>query len=69
MQPLNLNGDSPWEEAIEDCEAILEWAEENPDRNFDTAFVESVQEQVEDREFVSDKQKAALDKIRETFGI
>jgi hypothetical protein len=48
-------------------DAILEWAEDHED--FDSSFVESLQNQWEKRGFLSTKQIFAIDNIIERFNI
>jgi hypothetical protein len=52
----------------EKIEMVLEWADnENPD--FDTEFIESLQEQYEEKGWLSEKQEEALDNIINKFRI
>lgn len=54
----------------EKIDMVLEWADsEDAPRDFDTSFVESLQEQFEDRGWLSDRQEEALDNIINKFGI
>lgn len=49
------------------CEAIMEYARKHP--RFDTEFVESVMEQIENGREPSDTQEAAVDNIIDGFRI
>jgi hypothetical protein len=51
------------------CEAITEWAAENPRRNFDTSFVESMYDRISDGGLLSPNQRAAIDRIISSFEI
>jgi len=51
------------------CNSIIEWADENPRRNFDTTFVENLLSQMEESDRITDRQKAAIDRIISTFEI
>ena len=54
--------------AEEKIKMILEWAdEEKPE--FDTGFVESLQDQLEKKDFLTDAQEEALDNIIDKWGI
>ncbi len=54
--------------AEEKIKMILEWAdEETPE--FDTGFVESLQDQLEKKDFLTDAQEEALGNIIDKWGI
>lgn len=53
---------------LEKCQRILEWSDDHPGR-MDTEFVESVYEQIQERDFITDAQKAGIDRILDGFGI
>lgn len=55
------------EEYREKCEAIIDWAEDRDD--FDTDFVVSVMDQIDERDFITEAQKQGIDNIINRFGI
>ena len=54
----------------EKIQMVLDWADSDdaPD-NWDTSFIESLQEQYEEKNWLSDRQEAALDNIIDKFNI
>ncbi len=51
------------------CAAIMSWADERGDDDFDTTFVESIQEQIEKGRDLTQKQMDAIDNIIDQFRI
>lgn len=52
------------------CKAIMSWADDRgEDQDFDTTFVESIQEQLEEGRDLSPKQMDAIDHILDQFRI
>lgn len=44
-------------------DSIYEWAEQNPDSNFDSEFVDNLKEQFDDKGRLSENQRQALENI------
>ena len=67
---LNLDlSDGDVEIYLEKCDSIIEWAEQNPRRNFDTQFIEDLIVTVTTRDRITENQKAAVDRIISAFEI
>ena len=56
-------------EYLEKCQNIIDWKAENPQKEFDLEFIESVHDQLEKGSEPSAKQMEAIDRIIDAFGI
>jgi len=69
---MTLNLDLSEDDLItysEKCDSIIEWANSTRRIDFDTTFVENILHQIQDKDFISDRQKMSIDKIIATFDI